>query len=72
MLRTEFMEPRGISANALANALRVPPNRVGSIIHSKRAIGTDTALRLARAMAPYGRLVYVCDESITAASPMLK
>lgn len=48
MLRAEFMEPRGISANALANALRVPPNRIGSIINGKRAITADTALRLAR------------------------
>ncbi len=47
MLRAEFMEPCGISANTLANALHVPPNRVGSIINGKRAISADTALRLA-------------------------
>ena len=48
MLRVEFMAPRGLSANALAHALRVPPNRIGSIINGKRAITADTALRLAR------------------------
>ena len=48
MLLTEFMAPRAISANALAHALRVPPNRVTSIVNGQRAITADTALRLAR------------------------
>lgn len=48
LLREEFMEPLGLSANALARALRVPPNRITAILHDQRAITADTALRLAR------------------------
>ena len=39
---------RGMSANGLALALRVPSGRVTSILNGKRAISPDTALRLAR------------------------
>lgn len=48
LLREEFMGPLGLSANALARALRVPPNRITAILHDQRAITADTALRLAR------------------------
>ena len=48
ILRQEFMEPFGLSANALARALYVPPNRVTAILRGQRAITADTALRLAR------------------------
>jgi len=48
VLREEFMEPLGISANALAMALRVPATRIGEIVREKRGITADTALRLAR------------------------
>ncbi|BAO44419.1 HigA family addiction module antitoxin [Thiolapillus brandeum] len=48
ILRREFMEPLGLSANALARALHVPPNRISIILQGKRAISADTALRLAR------------------------
>ena len=48
MLREEFLEPLGMSANALALALRVPANRVTAILNGSRAITADTALRLAR------------------------
>jgi antitoxin HigA-1 len=48
ILRTEFMEPLGLSANALARALHVPPNRISAILGGNRAITADTALRLAR------------------------
>ncbi len=48
ILRREFMEPLGLSANALARALHVPPNRLSTIIRGRRAITADTALRLAR------------------------
>jgi addiction module HigA family antidote len=44
----EEMQERGISINALARALRVPPNRVSAIGNGKRGITADTALRLAR------------------------
>lgn len=48
ILREEFMEPLGLSANALAKALRVPPNRITAILNGTRSITADTALRLAR------------------------
>jgi len=50
VLREEFMKPMGLSANAVARALRVPPNRITAIIaeEAPRAVTPDTALRLAR------------------------
>jgi len=42
------LEDAGISANALALALRIPANRLTAIINEQRAISADTALRLAR------------------------
>lgn len=46
ILRTEFMEPLGLTAYRLAKDLRVPAPRVGDIVRGKRAISADTALRL--------------------------
>ena len=48
MLREEFLVPLGISQNALALKIRVPATRIGEIVHGKRAITPDIALRLAR------------------------
>jgi addiction module HigA family antidote len=48
ILREEFMQPRGLSQNALARALNVPPRRINEIVLEKRGITADTALRLAR------------------------
>ncbi|CAH2790141.1 MAG: Antitoxin HigA [uncultured Paraburkholderia sp.] len=48
ILRGEFLEPLGMSVNALALALRVPAPRINDIVRGKRAISTDTALRLER------------------------
>jgi antitoxin HigA-1 len=48
VLREEYMEPLGISANALARALGVTPARVNEIARERRGITGDTALRLAR------------------------
>ena len=48
ILREEFMEPRGLSQNALARALKVPPRRINEIVLEQRGITADTALRLAR------------------------
>ena len=44
----EFLIPLGISQNQLGNALGVSPRRINEIVHSKRSITADTALRLAR------------------------
>jgi addiction module HigA family antidote len=48
ILREEFMVPLGLSQNALARALHVPPRRINEIVMEKRGITADTALRLAR------------------------
>jgi addiction module HigA family antidote len=48
ILREEFLQPMGLSANALALALRVPATRIGDILRERRGITPDTALRLAR------------------------
>lgn len=47
-LREEFLLPLGMSANALATALRVPAPRINDIVRERRAVSADTALRLAR------------------------
>lgn len=48
ILSEEFMKPLGLSQNKLALDLRVPVTRIGEIVHGRRAITADTALRLAR------------------------
>jgi antitoxin HigA-1 len=48
VLREEFMNPLGLSSNALARALEVTPARVNEIVREQRSISADTALRLAR------------------------
>ena len=48
ILRTDFMEPMGISINRLSRDLSVPPNRISEIVNGKRSITADTALRLQR------------------------
>jgi len=47
ILREEFMAPKGLSANALAMALRVPATRISQIVNERRRITADTAYRLA-------------------------
>jgi len=47
-LRQDFLLPMGLSANALALALRVPVTRISEIVRERRGITADTALRLAR------------------------
>jgi addiction module HigA family antidote len=42
------MTPLGLTGNALALALRVPPSRINGIINGGRAVSAETALRLAR------------------------
>jgi addiction module HigA family antidote len=50
VLGEEFLKPLGISQNALARAMGVPPRRVNEIVLGKRSITADTALRLAAAL----------------------
>jgi len=48
ILMEEFLEPMGISQYRLAKDISVPPRRINEIVHGKRAITPDTALRLSR------------------------
>ncbi len=48
ILREDVLKELGLSANAFAKALGVPANRVTGILHGKRAVSADTAMRLAR------------------------
>ena len=48
ILKEEFLEPMGISQYRLAKDISVPPRRINEIVHGKRAITADTALRLGR------------------------
>lgn len=48
VLRHDFLEPLGLTAHALALALRVPANRITTILAGERAVTAETALRLAR------------------------
>ena len=48
ILRAEFMEPLKLSMNRLALDLHVPVTRIAEIVHERRGITPDTALRLAR------------------------
>src|ERR1035437_9595785 len=44
----EFLKPLGMSANALARALRVPASRINDIVLQRRGVSVDTAMRLVR------------------------
>lgn len=48
ILMEDFMRPLGISINALARGIDVPPNRVSAIVNARRSITADTALRLGK------------------------
>ena len=48
ILLEDYMKPMGLSQNALAKALGVPPRRINEIVHNKRAVTLDTSLRLGR------------------------
>ena len=48
ILLEEFLKPMDISQNQLSKDINVPPNRISQIIHGKRGITADTALRLGK------------------------
>ena len=47
VLLQQYLEPQGLSQNKLARAIKVSPRRINEIIHQKRGITADTAVRLA-------------------------
>lgn len=51
ILLEEFLKPMGVSINALAREVAVPPNRISDIVNGKRSITADTALRLGKYFA---------------------
>ena len=55
ILLEEFLAPLRISQYRLAHAIGVPPRRINEIVHGKRAISPDTALRLSRALGTSDR-----------------
>ncbi|MGH3930229.1 MAG: HigA family addiction module antitoxin [Pseudonocardiaceae bacterium] len=48
VLQLEYLDPLGLTQHRLAVAINVPPRRINEIVHGKRGITADTALRLAR------------------------
>ena len=48
MLKEEFLEPLGLTQNALAKAIFVPPNRIHQIVNNQRRVTADTDLRLTK------------------------
>ena len=48
VLSEDFLQPLGLTQYRLAKSLSVPPRRINEIVHGKRAVTADTALRLAR------------------------
>jgi antitoxin HigA-1 len=55
VLLEEFLRPLAISQYRLAHVIDVPPRRINEIVHGKRAISPDTALRLSRALGTSDR-----------------
>ena len=51
ILLEEFLEPMGISQYRLAKDISVPPRRINEIVHGKRSVTADTALRLSRGIS---------------------
>jgi addiction module HigA family antidote len=48
ILRVDFLEPLGLSVNALSQAIKVPRTRLNDIVRGRRGITADSAIRLAR------------------------
>ncbi len=48
ILLEEYLQPLGLSQYRLAKGISVPPRRINEIVHGKRAVTADTALRLGR------------------------
>ena len=48
ILAEEYLKPLGLSANALAEAIGVPGNRISEIVRQRRDVSADTAIRLGR------------------------
>ncbi|MBI5427975.1 MAG: HigA family addiction module antidote protein [Nitrospinae bacterium] len=74
ILLEEFLKPKGISQYRLAKDINVPPRRINEIVHGKRAVTADTALRLGRYfdMSPQFWLGLQMDYDLDVAGDALK
>lgn len=48
ILREDYLKPLGLTMNHLALSLRVPATRIAEIVHERRSISAETAIRLGR------------------------
>jgi len=48
ILKADFLEPLGMSVNALSRSIKVPRARLNDIVLGRRGVSADTAMRLAR------------------------
>ncbi len=55
VLMDDYLEPLGVTQHKLAIAIGVPPRRINEIVHGKRRITADTALRMARYFRTFER-----------------
>jgi addiction module HigA family antidote len=76
ILTLEYLEPLGVTQHRVAVAIGVPPRRINEIVHGKRGITADTALRLAISILfvlTLGSLAAACgsdsDSPATPSSP---
>ncbi len=69
ILNEDFLGPLGVSQYRLAQAVSVPPRRINEIVHGKRAISADTALRLARYFGTTRTFGSTCKHNMTCAKP---
>ena len=65
VLLEDFLVPMGLSQYALAKAIGVPPQRVLEIVHGRRAVTADTALRLGRYFGVEPQLWLNCRPATT-------
>ena len=56
ILQEEFLAPLELTQHRLAVSIRVPPRRINEIVHGKRSVTADTALRLSRYFGTTDRL----------------
>jgi addiction module HigA family antidote len=65
ILLEEFMKPLGVTQYRLAKEIRMPPWRINEIVHGKRAITADTALRLSASSATTRGAGSICRPTTT-------
>ena len=72
ILFEDYMKPMGLTQNALARALGVPPRRINEIIHGKRTITLDTSLRLGRFFGQSERLNVQTERDLRNAKQLME